>query len=215
MIIVSVTDRKGCVRPLLEQAELIAAAGADMIVLREKDLPEDELLDMAASLKEICRRHRTEFCMDSPADVARAAGAETVWLPFRAFMESGRPCFRKVGVSVHSLEEGLQADGLGADFLVYGNVFETACKPGKPAKGLEEMETLAKAAKAPVYAIGGIGPGNIAMVRDRGASGACLMSGLMKSEDPTATILGLRRNLCGRLQRHTPFFGSILASIVK
>ncbi|MBO4763613.1 MAG: thiamine phosphate synthase, partial [Candidatus Methanomethylophilaceae archaeon] len=80
-------------------------------------------------------------------------------------------------------------------FLVYGNVYETACKPGKPAKGLSEMRRLIERVDVPVYAIGGIGPGNIAEVRNAGASGACLMSGLMRAEDPALAVENLRRSL--------------------
>ncbi len=194
MLIIAVTDRRQSVRPLPEQVRLIASAGADMVVLREKDLPDGELIPLAASVKKECDESGARFCMDGPVSAARAVGADTVWLPFGVF-KKGRPEFDAVGTSIHSEIEGIEAEKLGADFLVYGNVFETSCKPGKPAKGLSEMRRLIRRVDVPVYAIGGIGPGNVAEVRDAGASGACLMSGLMTAEDPASTMGDLRRSL--------------------
>ncbi len=194
MLIIAVTDRRQSVRQLPEQVRLIASAGADMVVLREKDLPDEELITIAASVKKECDESGTRFCMDGPVSAAKAVGADTVWLPFDVFKKE-RPEFNTVGTSVHSEMEGIEAERLGADFLVYGNVFETSCKPGKPAKGLSEMRHLIGRVDVPVYAIGGIGPRNVAEVRDAGASGACLMSGLMTAEDPASTMGDLRRSL--------------------
>ena len=193
-MIVAITDRKQSARPLPEQVRLITAAGADMVVLREKDLLDEELVQLAASIKDICDESGARFCIDGSVSIAESVGADAIWLPFSVFA-NGRPEFDTVGTSIHSEKEGLEAERLGADFLVYGNVFETTCKPGKPAKGLSEMKHLIGKVGIPVYAIGGIGPENIAEVRDAGASGACLMSGLMQAEDPALTVENLRRSL--------------------
>ena len=194
MLIIAVTDRTQSIRPLPEQARLIATAGADMVVLREKDLPDRDLIPLAASVKDVCDESGARFCIDGSVSAARAVRADTVWLPFDIF-KKGKPEFDTVGTSIHSEHEGLEAERLGADFLVYGNVYETSCKPGKPAKGLSEMRRLIGRVDVPVYAIGGIGPGNVAEVRDAGASGACLMSGLMTAKDPASTMGNLRRSL--------------------
>ncbi len=191
MDIVSVTDRRRCVRPLEEQVELVCEAGADMVVLREKDLSEGEYRALAASVARICRSFRTEFCVNLHAPVAEEMGS-ALWLPFDAFVRAGRPRVRRLGVSVHSFEEGVEAAGGGADFVVYGNVFETSCKPGKAARGLDDVRRLSEALDAPVYAIGGITPGNIGEVAASGAQGACLMSGLMASESPSKVVSACR-----------------------
>ncbi len=183
MRIVAVTDRKRSVRPLAEQVGLVCRAGADMVVLREKDLPEREYRGLAAEIGRICSRHGVEFCADSSFDVP----ADSRWLPFKDFTPGAR-----TGASVHSRQEGVEASRLGASFVVYGNVFETTCKPGKPAKGLEEVRALSGELDIPVYAIGGISPANIREVFLSGASGACLMSGLMSSEDPAEVVARCR-----------------------
>ncbi len=186
MDIVSVTDRRNSLRPLPEQVELICEAGAGMVVLREKDLPLDAYRALAEEIQGICASHGTEFCVNLHASVARELDS-TLWLPFDLFIAE-KPYAKRTGVSVHSVEEGIQASEWGADFVVYGNVFETACKPGKAARGLNDVKVLADCLDKPVYAIGGISPDNIREVMLSGASGSCLMSGLMAAKDPSKVV---------------------------
>ena len=103
MKIISVTDRKNCIRPLEEQVELICKAGVDMVVLREKDMPPEDYLALADSIRRICARYETEFCINGFTDIARDLGVGTVWVSFPSITESGRLDFPKVGVSVHSV----------------------------------------------------------------------------------------------------------------
>ncbi len=70
MDIVSVTDRRNSLRPLPEQVELICGAGADMVVLREKDLPIDEYRALAKTIQRICCSYGTEFCVNYHTSVA-------------------------------------------------------------------------------------------------------------------------------------------------
>ncbi len=192
MDIIAVTDRKRCARPILEQARLICSAGADMIVMREKDLPYAESLDLAGSLAEICGGFGTGFCVDGDPRIAEELGIEAVWMPFRSVPDE-IPAAPRTIVSVHSYDEGIKASEMGAYAVVYGNVFETTCKPGKAAMGLGTVARLASELEIPVWAIGGIGPGNIRAVSGSGASGACLMSGLMAAEDPERIVSECRK----------------------
>ena len=195
MEIIAVTDRKNCARPFLDQVRLICSAGADMVVMREKDLPYGESLALAASLMEICDGCGIEFCLDGDPRIAENLGIETVWMPFHSMEKKSR--FRTI-VSVHSFEEGIQASENGADAVVFGNVFETSCKPGKAAMGLGTVKRLASELRIPIWAIGGIGAGNIRAVSESGASGACLMSGLMAAEDPEEIISACRKECQSR-----------------
>ena len=192
MDIVAVTDRKQSVRPFLEQIERIAAGRPDMIVLREKDLSKGDYKRLAVSVMEICSRHGVEFCINTHADIAAELGAGTVWVPYPEFIGNGRPRIGNVGVSVHSVEEALNAVSKGADFLVYGNVFTTSCKPGKPAAGFSVLDTIAERTDVPVYAIGGIDKDNATLMKGHGQKGICMMSGFMTSDDPAALIEELR-----------------------
>ena len=192
MEIVAVTERKLCGRPFLEQIELIASSGADMIVLREKDLGYAEYRELAAEVMRICGEHDMKFCVNTFADIASEIGADTVWIPYAMLIEKGRPRLHDVGVSVHSLDEAVKAEYAGADFLIYGNVFETSCKPGKEAKGFSELDRIAESVKIPVYAIGGIGCGNASLLKSHKIQGICLRSAFMTSDDPEELVSALR-----------------------
>ena len=77
----------------------------------------------------------------------------------------------------------MEAQALGCTYITAGHVFETDCKKGLPGRGLEFLQDVCAAVDIPVYGIGGIDADNIALVRNAGSSGACLMSSLMVSDD--------------------------------
>ena len=85
----------------------------------------------------------------------------------------------------------MEAQALGCTYITAGHVFETDCKKGLPGRGLDFLRNVCAAVDIPVYGIGGIDADNIALVRDTGASGACLMSSLMMSED----VMGLMKDM--------------------
>ena len=90
--------------------------------------------------------------------------------------------FRQIGSSVHSVEDALKAESLGADYLTAGHIYTTDCKKGLPPRGLEFLENVCKAVKIPVYAIGGIHPGTgqLNEIMEHGSAGGCIMSDMMK-----------------------------------
>ena len=79
--------------------------------------------------------------------------------------------------------DALEAQALGCSYITAGHVFVTDCKKGQPGRGLIFLRNVCSAVQIPVYGIGGIDAGNISEVRKAGASGACLMSSLMASEN--------------------------------
>ncbi len=76
-----------------------------------------------------------------------------------------------------------EAQALGCTYITAGHIFQTDCKKGMPGRGAEFLQNVCNAVDIPVYAIGGIDSHNIALVRDTGADGACLMSSLMVTDD--------------------------------
>jgi thiamine-phosphate pyrophosphorylase len=87
---------------------------------------------------------------------------------------------RRLGVSVHSISEALEAELLGATYLIAGNIYETDCKKGLPGKGLEYLRDVCAAVSIPVYAIGGITKERLLEIKQAGAAGGCMMSGMMR-----------------------------------
>lgn len=82
----------------------------------------------------------------------------------------------------------MEAQALGCTYITAGHVFETECKKGLPGRGLDFLRNVCAAVDIPVYGIGGIDAENITFVRNAGASGACLMSSLMVSENVTGLM---------------------------
>ena len=185
---IAITNRLLCRRPLHEQVSLIAKAGAEMVILREKDLPDDEFRELAILCREACGD--VPFSINSKVDVAREIGVSRVHLPMPVLRGTDVSDFELVGASVHSVEEAVEAEKLGADYLIAGHVFTTACKQSDP-RGVLFLRSVCEAVHIPVYGIGGIDAGNVGMVRDAGAKGACAMSGVMMTDDPGEVVRAL------------------------
>lgn len=187
---------RGLCSDFSEQLALIAAARPDGIILREKDLDEAAYTDLARRALDICKKSGTPLVLHSFVGAALGLGAGSIHLPLRALRELGedrKQAFAAIGASVHSPEEAAEAEALGAAYLIAGHIFETDCKQGLAGRGLGYLRQVCEAVKIPVYAIGGIGKENIAAVAAAGASGACIMSGFMKSADPQRLLNELRK----------------------
>ncbi|MGD7045923.1 thiamine phosphate synthase [Jeotgalibacillus proteolyticus] len=98
----------------------------------------------------------------------------------------------RAGVSVHSQKEAGQAADTGADLVIFGHIFETDSKPGLPPRGTEALIHTVKACSVPVIAIGGIKPRHIPLIKQTGAAGIAVQSGVMNAQDPLAAIAAYR-----------------------
>ena len=168
----------------LEQIASCAPAG---IILREKELPEAEYRELAQNVLTVCRRYGVPCILHSFVRTAAALQADAVHLPLpllRNMSAAEKKQFSVIGVSCHSEEEADEAERLGCTYLIAGHIFNTECKKGLPGRGLDFLRRVCAQIKIPVYAIGGISPENADDVRRTGASGLCVMSGLMRCDDP-------------------------------
>jgi thiazole tautomerase (transcriptional regulator TenI) len=100
-----------------------------------------------------------------------------------------------IGASVHSMEEAVSLRKEGADFLLYGNVFATPSKKGKPGVGSMKLKNLVKAVDLPVIAIGGIQPANVQEITSTGAAGIAVLSGIFLSPEPVSAAKEFRQLL--------------------
>jgi len=175
----------------LARIERIAACHPAGIILREKDMSPEEYKTMAAAVMEICGGYDVKCILHSFSAAATALHADALHLPLhllRELLQEQKAAFSILGASCHSVEDALEAKALGCTYITAGHVFETDCKKGLPGRGLEFLRNVCAAVDIPVYGIGGIDADNIALVRDAGAAGACLMSSLMTSEDVTGLM---------------------------
>lgn len=101
----------------------------------------------------------------------------------------------QIGCSVHSVEEALEKEEQGADYLIYGHIFETNSKIGLAPRGLKGLNKITSRVKIPVIAIGGITPNNLSTVLQEGASGVAVLSGILLAEDCTIATLKYREKL--------------------
>ena len=167
MIRCYVTDRHG--GDLLASASRAIRDGVDMIQVREKDLEAGALYDLVCRIRDAAAGSVTKVLVNDRLDIAIAAGIDGVHLPADGLPVSRvRPLARIVGCSTHSLDEALQAERDGADYVIFGPVFET---PGKTPVGIEALRLVTSKVRIPVLAIGGLTRGNTAQVLEAGAAG--------------------------------------------
>ena len=195
--IICVTNRKLCQGDFLEQIQKIALAKPDKIIVREKDLSEEEYTALLREVVKIGEVNSVEIVAHSFIDSAQELGVRSIHLPLdklRRMSEDDKQFFQNIGASCHSKEDAREALALGANYIVAGHIFETDCKKGLAGRGLDFLHEVYTVTPVPVYAIGGIRPENAQEVVKAGASGVCIMSGFMRSQSPEKLIQLLRPN---------------------
>ncbi len=154
------------------------AAGLPAVQVREKDLPAAELAALCALL-----------IVNDRVDVALAVGADAVQRTHSSLAVAEiREIVDKrlrIGASTHAPEEALSAEAEGADWIVFGPIYDTPSKQrfGAP-QGLRALERVAAAVRTPVIAIGGITPERVPEVRRAGAHGVAVISALLTADSP-------------------------------
>ncbi len=187
-----VTDPDVCpFDQLLRLLPDLVAAGVDAVHLRARGVPAGELLGVARAVRRLVMPPAVLLVNDR-VDVALLCEADGVQLPEAGLpIEEARRLLgrgRLIGRSVHSVAAAERAAAEGADFLVFGNVFETASKPGLPAQGLETLRTIVRAVTCPVIAIGGVTPERVPEVHAAGAHGIAVIRGILGASDPLGAV---------------------------
>ncbi len=171
----------------------------DAVILREKDLQESDYLLLARNALAACKGTTAQCILHSfphtAQDLRRCNALHLPLSALRILPQEEKERFPTLGASCHSLSDVQEAEALGCTYVTLGHIFATDCKKGVPPRGLSFLESVCWESKLPVYAIGGITRKNLVSVRDAGASGACIMSGLMVCEDPAAELNALRQAL--------------------
>jgi thiamine-phosphate pyrophosphorylase len=165
------------------------AVGLPAVQLREKDLPAAELARLGRELRALTRRHAARLIVNDRADVALAVEADGVQrtstsLPVADLRAIADKRLR-VGASVHSLDEAVAAAAAGADWIVFGPVYDTPSKRAYgPPQGLARLAAVSRAVDIPVIAIGGITPERVGEVRGAGAHGVGVISAILAAASP-------------------------------
>lgn len=187
-------------RPLGEVIALASQAGLPAVQVRERDLPTRELAALVRMIRSAVADRPTRVLVNDRADIALALGADGVHLrasslpPGRVRAMIGPD--RLLGVSTHSLEEVRRAQDDGADFVVFGPVYDTPSKQvyGRP-QGVERLAEVCRIARVPVFAIGGVTPGRAVEARRAGAHGVAVVSSILSAPDVPAAVRAFLRAL--------------------
>jgi thiamine-phosphate diphosphorylase len=193
-VICFVTDRRRAADPscsyLLERIHDAAIAGVDIIQIRERDLPDRELLALVRDALTAVRRTPARILVNDRVDIALAAGAAGVQLrsdsvdPTR--VRAMAPHGFVIGRSIHEPAEAAAAHD--CDFLVFGTVFPSAGKaPGHRFAGVDLLRDACARSRVPVLAIGGVDETNAGTVAAAGAAGVAAV-GIFMADRPVGEL---------------------------
>ena len=187
LVKVAVTNRRLCESSLGEQIARLANEKVhrpDLLILREKDLPENEYEALAREVLSLCEDLNLRCILHTYVETARRLRVDGIHLPFSLWRKHLEELsdFSFLGVSVHSVEEARFAQEHGVSYLTAGHIFATDCKKGAPPRGLNFLKEVCESVYVPVYAIGGITPQRIPEIVQGcpPIAGVCMMSYYMK-----------------------------------
>ncbi|RIW38321.1 thiazole tautomerase TenI [Bacillus salacetis] len=158
----------------------------DAIQIREPGKTAREIYELAERMIE-SGIPAEKLILNNRLDAAVALGIERVHLGFHSLsLTAVKRSFPHLsaGMSVHSLSEAIGAVKGGSEYIVFGHIFQTESKRGKPSRGLAELAKIAESVSLPVMAVGGIQPHHVREVLQTGASGIAVMTGIFNAKDP-------------------------------
>jgi 8-oxo-dGTP diphosphatase len=162
----------------LARLDIALANGLRLIQLRDKSLAEDVRLQLARETVRRAQPHGARVLVNGSLELARAAGADGVHLDSSAAVRlAARPDCAWVGMSCHDAAELAHAAAIDADFALLSPVLPTQTHPGAPTLGWETFSALAAASPVPVYGLGGLERGDVALAQSHGAHGVALLRG--------------------------------------
>lgn len=184
----------------VEKVREALEGGATSIQLRAKKVSAREAYLAGKEMRKLARDYGALFFVDDRIDLALALDADGVQLgPEDIPIEVAREIAPNllIGASVYSLEEAIEAERKGADYLGAGAVFPTPTKPEARVLGLEGLKEIVKRVKIPVVAIGGITRDNAREVMETGADGIAVISAVMGADDVKKAARELRSIIAG------------------
>ena len=198
MLLYAVTDRAWVGKQsLYEQVESALKGGATCVQLREKELDEEAFLKEAIEISALCKQYGVPFFINDNVEIAVKCHADGIHVgqedmeAIQVRQRVGKDMI--IGVSVHSVEEALEAVRTGADCLGVGAMFSTSTKTDVNILPKETLRAICDAVDIPVVAIGGIGKTNISRLAGTGVDGVALVSAIFGAEDIENECRLLRR----------------------
>ncbi len=192
-----ITDSTFCdEEEFLRRVEEACKGGVTLIQLREKDRTTREYFALAEKVHEITMRYDIPLIIDDRVDVALAVNAEGVHvgqsdMPVRIARQlMGND--KIVGATAKTVPQAVEAYEQGADYLGVGAIYPTTTKVKTVLTSVDTLKEIAKAVPIKVNAIGGLNKDNIHILKDSGIDGICVVSAIMKADNPWVAAKELR-----------------------
>lgn len=161
-------------------------SGVKWIQYRDKNSSRREIYEHALKLRKLTNEFKAVFIVNDHVDIASAVEADGVHLgqedlPLR---EARKILISKtiIGISTHSLEQAINAEKQGADYIGFGPIFHTKTKDAGEPKGIQMLKEVKQIIKIPVVAIGGINVDNLNSVLDSGADAVAIASAITNGD---------------------------------
>jgi thiamine-phosphate pyrophosphorylase len=194
-----VTDRRlSLPRTMEEVVHLAVPGGVSVVQLREKNCSTREYIELACRVKAILEPFRVPLIINDRVDVALAVGADGVHIgqsdmPYADVRRLMGPD-AIVGLSVETVEQGMEAGNLDVDYLGVSPIFSTPTKTDTTTEwGIESLRFLRSRSRHPLVAIGGIDSSNAQAIVEAGADGLAVVSAICAAADPKEASRHLRR----------------------
>ena len=196
-VITDPSAQKG--RDSLEVLTKALEGGADVVQLRDKRSSREDLVAIGKKLKPLCKKWGALFIINDRVDVAEAVDADGVHLGQNDLLiETARFLLGKkrlLGISTHSLEQALQAQARGADYIGVGPIFQTPTKPDYPPVGTGLISQVKLSVRVPFVAIGGIDLATVDTVLEAGADSVAVVRSVVGQEDVREAARCLKQKL--------------------
>lgn len=192
-----ITDSTGfSEEEFLRRTEAALQGGVTLLQLREKNRTTREYLSLAEKVHELTRRYGVPLLIDDRLDVAMAMDAEGVHLgqsdlPIRIARRILGPD-KIVGATAKTVPQATEAYEQGADYLGVGAIYPTTTKVKTVLTSTDTLRDICKAVPIPVNAIGGLNKTNIDVLCGIPIAGICVVSAIMKADDPRQAAIDLR-----------------------
>lgn len=180
----------------LRRTEAALRGGVTLLQLREKDKTTREYLELARKVHELTKKYSVPLIIDDRLDIAMAIDAEGVHLGQSDMpVEPARKLFgpdKIIGATAKTVPQALEAWAQGADYLGVGAIYPTTTKVKTVLTSTDTLRDICNAVPIPVNAIGGLNRDNIDILAGIPVSGICVVSAIMKAEDPNQAALELK-----------------------
>jgi thiamine-phosphate pyrophosphorylase len=179
-----ITDHHTGGLSFLDMTQAVLRAGVGWVQYRDKDASRRKIYEESVKLRDLAGKHNAVFIVNDYSDIALAIDAGGVHLGQDDLpVKEARKILGKgkiIGVSTHCIEQALEAEQSGADYIGFGPVFHTSTKDAGIPKGIDLLKEIKNKVSIPVAAIGGISFENIHSVLETGVDAVALASAILK-----------------------------------